>query len=118
MENKMTQLFEFGKSILKSQPFSMQLGAELISLSPGTAEIAISANDQMKQQHGFLHGGIVSYLADNSLTFAGGSVLGDSVTSEFKINYLRPCIGERVLARAKVIHAGKTRLSVSAKSLP
>ncbi len=50
---------------------------------------------------------MVSYLADNALTYAGGSVLGDSVRSEYKINYLRPTIGEILIAKASVISAGK-----------
>lgn len=62
------------------------------------------------QQDGFVHGGVLSYLADNALTFAGGSVLGDSVTSEFKINYLRPARdAERLLAVATVVGSGKTQ---------
>lgn len=64
----------------------------------------------MKRQHGFVHGGVVSYAADNALTYAGGRVLGaDVVTSEFKINYLRPAQGERLIARGAVIHAGKSQ---------
>jgi uncharacterized protein (TIGR00369 family) len=55
-----------------------------------------------------VHGGVLSYLADNALTFAGGSLLGPAiVTSEYKINYLRPAMGERLIARATVLHAGK-----------
>jgi uncharacterized protein (TIGR00369 family) len=57
-----------------------------------------------------VHGGVISYAADNALTFAGGSVLGTSVTtSEFKINYLRPAIGDFLVARASVIYAGKSQ---------
>jgi uncharacterized protein (TIGR00369 family) len=64
----------------------------------------------VKRQHGFVHGGVVSYAADNALTYAGGRVLGaDVVTSEFKINYLRPAQGERLIARGAVIHAGKSQ---------
>jgi len=43
------------------------------------------------------------------LTFAGGSVLGDSVTVEYKINYLKPAIGSTLIARAVVISSGKTQ---------
>lgn len=50
---------------------------------------------------------MVSYLADNALTYAGGSVLGDSVTSEYKINYLRPALGDTLIARASVLSAGR-----------
>jgi uncharacterized protein (TIGR00369 family) len=60
----------------------------------GPAELRLPIRDEPKQQHGFLHGGVVSYAADNALTYAGGSVLGPAiVTSEFKINYLRPAAG-------------------------
>ncbi|HTT09652.1 MAG TPA: PaaI family thioesterase [Burkholderiaceae bacterium] len=60
------------------------------------------------QQDGFAHGGVMCYLADNALTYAGGLALGTAVvTSEFKINYVRPAIGQRAIARAEIVHAGK-----------
>ena len=101
-------MLELGRKILASQPFSVFLGAELTDLSAGKAELRIPIRPEFGQQHGFAHGGIVSYAADNALTFAGGSVLGTGVvTSEFKINYLRPALGESLVARASVIHHGK-----------
>ncbi len=103
----MSELFDFGKNILDQQPFSVLLGTELWAFEPGKAELTLTVRDELKQQHGFVHGGVVSYLADNALTYAGGSVLGDSVTSEYKINYLRPALGQTLLARASVISAGK-----------
>lgn len=105
----MSQLFELGKKILANQPFSTLLGTELETLEPGTAVLALVVRDELKQQHGFVHGGVVSYLADNALTYAGGSVLGDSVTSEYKINYLRPAIGSRLVAKATVLNSGKNQ---------
>jgi uncharacterized protein (TIGR00369 family) len=49
-------------------------------------------------------------LAFQEGSVAGGSALGPSVvTSEFKINYLRPAMGEYIVARATVIHAGKNQ---------
>jgi uncharacterized protein (TIGR00369 family) len=85
----------------------MLLGAELEAFEQGKAVLSLNVRDELKQQHGFIHGGVVSYLADNALTYAGGSVLGDSVTSEYKINYLRPAVGEKLTARASVVSAGK-----------
>lgn len=106
----MDELFKLGKEILASQPFSKLIGAELTAFSPGDAELTIRITDQLKQQHGFVHGGVISYAADNALTFVGGSVLGPRVvTSEYKINYLRPAIGSELIARATVIYAGKTQ---------
>ena len=105
----MTELFEYGKQILAAQPFSRSLGARLTLLEIGRAGIALDLAEDLKQQHGFAHGGVLSYLADNCMTYAGASVLGDSVTSEFKINYLRPALGETLIARASVLHSGKTQ---------
>jgi uncharacterized protein (TIGR00369 family) len=106
-DKHMDNLQEFAQAILQSQPFSQLLGTELISFDESKAELALNLTDHLKQQHGFAHGGVLSYLADNALTFAGGAVLGgDAVTSEFKINYLRPAIGVRLIARAYAKHAG------------
>lgn len=103
----MSELFDFGKAVLARQPFSVLLGSELTTLEPGKAELTLNVEDQLKQQHGFVHGGVVSYLADNCLTYAGGSVLGDAVTSEYKINYVRPALGKTLIARAIVVSSGK-----------
>ncbi len=109
----MQDMTDFGKSILATQPFSQFIGAELHQLSPGSAELHLPITDTLKQQHGFAHGGVVSYLADNALTFAGGAGMGvPVVTSEMKINYIRPVIGERLIARAKVLSLGKTQAVV------
>ena len=101
-------LLALGREILASQPFSVLLGAELLGLSRGAAEIRVPVGPQLLQQHGSVHGGVISYAADNAITFAGGSVLGPAVvTSEFKINYVRPARGDFLTARATVIHHGR-----------
>jgi uncharacterized protein (TIGR00369 family) len=106
----MDDLLQLGKQALASQPFSVLIGAELTGFSPGRAELTIPSTPQLKQQHGFVHGGVISYAADNALTFAGGSVLGPAVvTSEYKINYLRPAMGTTLIARATVIYSSKTQ---------
>ena len=106
----MTDWLQFGKQVLASQPFSTLLDAELTDFAPGKAELRIPITPQLLQQHGFLHGGVVSYAADNALTFAGGSVLGTAVvTAEYKINYVHPAQGKALIARATVISSGKTQ---------
>jgi uncharacterized protein (TIGR00369 family) len=99
---------EAAQEVLHSQPFSRLLGSELTAFGPSGVELRVPITDQVKQQHGFVHGGVLSYAADNALTFAGGHALGPAVvTSEYKINYLRPARGEALIARARVVHAGK-----------
>lgn len=104
------QFLAMGRQVLASQPFSALIDAELLGLSPGQCELAVPIVDKVRQQHGFVHGGVLSYAADNALTFAGGTALRvPVVTSEFKINYLRPAIGERLIARATAVHTGKSQ---------
>ena len=106
----MDDILQLGKQVLASQPFSVFIGAELTGFSPEWSELTISITPQLKQQHGFVHGGVISYAADNALTFAGGSVLGTAVlTSEYKINYLRPAKGTTLIARATVVYSSKTQ---------
>ncbi|HYD93870.1 MAG TPA: PaaI family thioesterase [Noviherbaspirillum sp.] len=104
----MNGLIERARQALDAQPFSRLLGASLEHIDAESAVLTLPLRDDLKQQHGFAHGGVVSYLADNALTFAGGARLGGAaiLTSEFKINYLRPAIGSLLVARAGVIHAG------------
>lgn len=108
-------MLEFGKDILAQQPFSVMLGAELTRFEQGLAEIQLPLRADLKQQHGFAHGGVVSYLADNALTYAGGSVLGQVLTLEMKINYTRPAIGEQLIARAEVESHGKRQAVCSCR---
>jgi uncharacterized protein (TIGR00369 family) len=107
-EAEQAPLLQLGRAVLASQPFSVHLGAELAALEPGRAELAITMARELEQQNGFAHGGVISYLVDNALTFVGGSVLGPNVlTQEYKISYLRPAKGERLSAQASVVSHSK-----------
>jgi uncharacterized protein (TIGR00369 family) len=87
----MDKMLMLGRQILAMQPFSVLIGTELTGFSEGRTELKIPIRQELQQQHGFVHGRVISYAADNALTYVGGSVLGPAVlTSEFKINYLRP----------------------------
>lgn len=104
------KLLSWGRQVLAAQPFSRLLGAELMALAPGRCELQVALRDELRQQNGFAHGGVVSYLADNALTYAGGAALAvPVVTSEFKINYVRPAIGERLVARAEAVAIGRSQ---------
>lgn len=99
-----------GRQVLARQPFSQLLQAELEALAPGRCTLALVLRPELLQHHGFAHGGVLSYAADNALTFAGGTALRvPVVTSEFKINYLRPAVGQRLVARAEAVHVGRTQ---------
>ncbi|HEX5656161.1 MAG TPA: PaaI family thioesterase [Polyangiales bacterium] len=105
-------MLERGQAVLAQQPFSVLLGAELTVFREGEAELALPVRTELRQQHGFVHGGVLAYLADNALTYAAGSLFGDALTLEMKINYARPARGTRLVARAHVVHAGKRQAVV------
>ena len=64
----MSELLERGRRAVAGQPFSVLLGAELTRLEPGLAELRLPLKPELMQQHDFVHGGVLSYLADNALT--------------------------------------------------
>jgi uncharacterized protein (TIGR00369 family) len=97
-----------GRAVLAAQPFSQLLGARLVHLAPGEAELHVPLLPTHLQQGGMTHGGVLGYAADNTLSFAGGTRLGaDVVTAECKICLLRPAIGHTMVARAVALHAGR-----------
>lgn len=103
-------LLRRGRAALAAQPFSVWLNARLERLQPGEAELHLPWRHELLQQNGFLHGGVLSYAADNTLTLAGATLLGPQVlTGEFKINYLRPAPEGLLMALAQVVHAGRSQ---------
>lgn len=99
---------ELATKVLEGQPFSTLLGTRLTSFGRGEATLELDIRDDLLQQDGYVHGGVLAYAADNAITFAGGSSLGPSVlTSGLTISYLRPASGARLIARAHVIHTSR-----------
>lgn len=106
----MSDQLEMGRRILAAQPFSVLIRAELVHLGDGQAELRIPIQRDLFHQGGFVHGGVICYMADNAMTFAAGSLLGDNVvTAGLSIEYLRPALGDELIARAVVAHAGQSR---------
>ena len=87
------------------------LGASIVNVAPGLVEIAFSPARAISQQHGFVHAGAVSAIADTAAGYAALSLMPPDrgvLTTEFKINLVAPALGERILARGKVVKAGRT----------
>ena len=87
------------------------IGAELTRVTPGRVEIELPFRDDLTQQHGFFHAGIVGTIADSAGGFAAYTLMpaGASVLSvEYKINLMAPADGERLIATGQVVRAGRT----------
>ncbi|WP_214403262.1 PaaI family thioesterase [Pseudonocardia lacus] len=107
----MTTPLEYAQGVLDAQPFSRLLGARLTEFGDGAAVLELDIRDELRQQMGFVHGGVLSYAADNALTFAAGAAIGPGlVTAGLTIDYLRPATGRTLRARARVVRAGRARV--------
>jgi uncharacterized protein (TIGR00369 family) len=98
------------ESIFYQANFIRDLDIRLDKIAEGICETSLVVQERLLQQHGFIHGGVIATMADHTAGGAARSVSGDKdvLTVEFKINYLRPAIGDRLRCTASVLRAGKT----------
>ena len=99
------------RSSFAKQGLMTTLGATLGDLAPGRVEIALRPHPGISQQHGFIHAGAISAIADTAAGYAALSLMpaGRGVlTTEFKINLVAPAVGDRMIARGRVVKAGRT----------
>ena len=102
------------------QAFMKLLGAELVHVATGEVDIALPFDAKLTQQHGFLHAGVTTSIADSACGYAALSLMpeGAAVLSvEFKVNMLAPAQGRRFLARGRVIRSGRNITVVKADVL-
>ncbi|MFG5778359.1 PaaI family thioesterase [Comamonas sp. J-3] len=106
----MSDIFERVSTSFHAQGLMHTLGASLLSVSDGEVQIALPYSKALSQQHGFLHAGAVSSIVDSAAGYAAltkAPAGHEVVTAEFKINLMRPALGERFVAIGKVVNAGK-----------
>ena len=87
------------------------IGARLVRVAPGEVDIELPFREDLTQQHGFLHAGIVGTVLDSAAGYAAFTLMpadAGVLSIEFKVNLLAPARGERVIARARVVRAGRT----------
>ena len=92
------------EAVLAAQPFNDLIGAQITSWDEGKAVLELVVADHHRQQFGLVHGGVLAYLIDNTLTFACGSVLGPNiVTNGMTMTYLTGARTGTLRATATVI---------------
>ena len=87
------------------------IGATLERVGPGEAVIALPFRDDLTQQHGFVHAGIVAAILDSACGYAAFSLMpadAEVLSVEYKINLTAPARGERFVARGRVKRPGRT----------
>lgn len=87
------------------------IGAALAKVAPGEIHIELTFSDRLTQQHGFIHAGIITAIADNACGYAANSLMppdSEVLTVEYKINFLTPAEGEKFVAIGKAVKSGNT----------
>ena len=95
----------------KNQKFMEHIGAELIDVRPGFCEMHVPFNENLTQQNGFFHAGVISTVADNVAGYASLSLMKENsmvLSVEFKLNLMRPGAGEKLIGKGEVLKYGKT----------
>ena len=97
------------EAVLARAPFINELGVRLVDVGEGWVETELEITERLRQQHGFVHAGVVSTLADHTAGAAASTLVpeGRSVlTAEFTIHLLRPA-GDHLRCRGEVVKLGK-----------
>ena len=87
------------------------IGAQMTAVAPGQVEIELPVREDLGQQHGFVHGGIVGMIADSAGGYAAFTLMpadASVLTVEYKLNMLAPAEGERLVARGEVLKPGRS----------
>ena len=93
-------------------PFLEHVGARLVESWEGYAKVALDVQEYHLQHLGFVHGGVISTLLDNTGWYAAMSMLEEgqtSVTMQINIDYLKPAKGADMICEAKVVKAGRSK---------
>jgi uncharacterized protein (TIGR00369 family) len=93
------------------QGLMQHLGAELVEVGEGTCAISCRPRPELSQQHGYVHAGVIAAIADSAAGYAALSLTPEGsevLTVEFKLNLLAPAEGELLIARGRVLRAGRT----------
>ena len=104
------------RSSFAAQPMMSHLRAKISRVEAGAVDVEIPFQLQLTQHNGFLHGGTIATLGDTACGYSAYSLLDidqDVLTVEFKINYLSPGVGERIVAQGRVLRLGRTLIIAS-----
>ena len=100
------------------QTMMATLGARIVGIEDGAVTIEAPILAGSRQQHGYGHAGLTFSLGDTAAGYAALTLLppeSDVLTVEMKINLLRPCAGDLVTARGRVLKPGRKVLVVTAE---
>jgi uncharacterized protein (TIGR00369 family) len=98
------------RASFEKQGLMWLLGAEVVEAGLGTCVIEVPFRDELTQQEKFFHGAVTGAIADNAGGYAALTLAPpdrEVLTVEYKINFLAPAYGEKLVARGEVVTAGR-----------
>lgn len=98
------------RSINETAAFNRWCGIEVDSADAGAVQISMPWRGEVGQYSGFLHAGLIGALIDTACGFAAVTLVGRVLASHYSVNCLRPAIGERFVARARVVKPGRSQV--------
>jgi uncharacterized protein (TIGR00369 family) len=108
------------RASFERQAFMRLLGASVVRVAPGEVDIELPFRADLVQQHGYLHAGVTSAIADSACGYAALTLMSADaavLSVEYKVNMLAPAEGRRFLARGRVVKSGRTVTVVRAEVL-
>ncbi|MFI1223118.1 MULTISPECIES: PaaI family thioesterase [unclassified Streptomyces] len=99
------------RSSFDRQGLMTHLGARLTHIGPGRVHITLPARPEVTQQHGYVHAGATSAIADSAGGYAALTLFDEDsevLTVEYKINLLAPAAGDHLEAIGTVLKPGRT----------
>lgn len=99
-----------------SVAYAKFLGLELCELKSGDVTVCLDVRDELKQNHGVVHGGAIASIIDTASAFVILTVIETNeqvTTTDLTIHYLRPITSGRMLAKARIVRAGRRRLVIN-----
>jgi uncharacterized protein (TIGR00369 family) len=114
IEDRQVATLEIMRQVIPKSPFTAFLGTEIIACGGGEAELVVPIRTELTQHHGFAHGAVVGCVADNACAWAAASVVGDVVTTEYKLHLLAPAVGDKLVGRGRVVKASSRLVTASA----
>ena len=104
------------RNAFASVAYARFLGLELCELKSGDVSVCLDVRDDVKQNHGVVHGGAIASLIDTASAFVILTAIDEServTTTDLTIHYLRPVTSGRLLARARIVRGGRRRFVVN-----
>lgn len=104
-----TERFEYLKKDYV-QGFPETCGFEPQRVADGVFESSFEIRPIHSQQDGFVHAGVIATMADHTAGYAAYTKVSEAfriLTIEFKINFFKPAVGERIICRSKVVNNGR-----------